>query len=323
MRTYLRMIIVWLACCSAGYAASDCDAVLKYTGLRTLNSLTNEQLSDLDYYFNCTSEGRAKGASLLGTSSILDLKVGGSSYRTSSACTERVREINNSKFVNVVTSQPVEAAIAAWLACGTAGTQSLKVNMFDDPDGVGVFLENGIAAPLSLAVTASQAVEQGSRLDLTEDCSVEPAALETSSIGGSIAIQIPGKSGVTVTCPRRTVQATRLGISTRINPAISMRFVSGQNQPLSFPFIERIIDVEGISTLQEIKERLDTLAATYQTVGTGASVTGPFVGAGKAVPHPLIECPSGQYVAGLYLFGPQFHGAQLSCRPFILPKPAP
>jgi hypothetical protein len=41
---------------SEAIAQASCDAVLQYTGMSSLRSLTAEESSDLDYYFNCTPD---------------------------------------------------------------------------------------------------------------------------------------------------------------------------------------------------------------------------------------------------------------------------
>lgn len=312
--------------------AETCESVLKYAGNKTLKEITTEQSNDLDYYFNCTSEGKQKSGNLGIVYGALEIKLGGSSYKEANSCTEKVRTIDTEQIHLLLQSEPVEAAITAWLSCEKARNYNVQVEMFDDPDAVGTRVENPTTGDLTFWVSAAKLVN-GTNTSTGDTCTILPPTAKQTVQAGIVEVKVSAKGATAVSCPRDVVIENRDGIFTRYNPAMNIRMASADADQFSFPFVERIIDGGKVARLDAVEHRLGELGGTVSTLssriefmGGGSEVVrGGVHGAGSGIDHGTAGCPPGEYVAGVHFWGAPgstkycigcFHGAQVVCKPF-------
>jgi hypothetical protein len=292
------------------YAADSCDSVLQYTGLSSLKSLDATEASDLDYYFNCTETGKNKSGNLGIAYEALKINIGGSSYTTTGSCTEKVRNIDESKLKIVLQSEPFEAAITAWLSCKTASSNNIDVKMFDDPDAVGINIENPTTGKLTFWVAGTR-LDGGIFQNVNNECTVVPPTSMGTSNGNLLEVNAIEKSFVTVSCAKTVVSENRDGIFTRYNPSMNIRLASKDVSPISFPFVENIIDGGKVKRLDDAEENIKALQAKSLSLQSGLDVLGTnpaaswqesgmnnFTWSGNPT-YALGQCPQGQYVAGI------------------------
>jgi hypothetical protein len=134
--------VLLLATAAIAQSTDDCADVLKYTGNRYFNGFNEQQISDLNYYLQCTAEGKSVSGSLGAGYEGFDLNIGGASARTSSACQQTNSNFQIGTVQSVAQAEPIQAAIESWLACKRASKQNLEISVLNTGVTFGINVKN-------------------------------------------------------------------------------------------------------------------------------------------------------------------------------------
>lgn len=333
----LAIAVVTLAIgAGAAQAQDNCVDVLKFAGTRYVSSLTSEQISDLDYYYQCTEQGRASQGTLNIGFKGFELGLGGSSYKTTEDCQTKLRDIDISRIQVTFTSEPFTAAIATYEACMLADARQISVKPNDDGSIFGVAIENRESGPGE----ATFYIEAQIGEDLSPDsCKVFPPASRLNE-GGEFGLTVERGKNASVSCTRPKVSEIRQGLPLEFYPKALIGLHSGDSPKIGFPYPETIVDING--RFKELEDRVAKLTEALGTVegalATGAVVQGDgsrsfdrdyFVEGDGAFPleydgrqmqaQQVGSCPAGQVVTGIRVWALQHHQPCVGCLAAVQP----
>ena len=240
----------------ASNAFADCDAVLQYVGLKNFESFSSESLVDMDYYLNCTEEGKSRSGSLGVVFEAIEVNLGASSYSEAKQCEERSRNISVDSVRSIVASEPVAAAISAWTSCILAKSQNIDISIGDSQATVAVKVENPTTGPLTFYANAVT-YQMGAAVQAIDKCQfLPPESLSEVNSTGMGTFEVLPKTAVNIVCSRDAAIEDRAGLYTRFFPRVDLNIFSQDSSNFSFPFIESVISAEGLERLASVEAKL-------------------------------------------------------------------